>query len=69
MEPPVRNAWYIAAWPHEINDGPIARKILDEDIVVFRSGEGNAGALEDRCCYRVVKLSLGTTINNGILST
>jgi vanillate O-demethylase monooxygenase subunit len=66
MEPLVRNAWYIAAWSDEIDDGPIARKILGEDIVVFRSDEGTAGALEDRCCHRGVKLSLGSATNNGL---
>ena len=66
MEPLVKNAWYIAAWSQELDDGPIARKIMGEDVVVFRSGEGTAGALEDRCCHRGVKLSLGSTIKTGL---
>ena len=37
MEPLVRNAWYIAAWADEIDDGHlVARRIFGEDVVLFR---------------------------------
>ena len=41
MEPLVRNAWYLAAWAHELDDGPIARKIMGEDLVMFRAATGS----------------------------
>lgn len=66
MQPFVRNAWYIAAWANEIDAGPVARRIMDEDLVLFRDGNGVAGALEDRCCHRGVRLSLGSPVANGI---
>ena len=66
MEPLVRNAWYIGAWSHELDDGPIARRIMGEDVVLFRSGQGVAAALEDRCCHRGVKLSLGAPVEGGL---
>ncbi len=66
MEPLVHNAWYVAAWSHEIDDGPLARRIMGEDVVLFRGGDGKAAALEDRCCHRGVPLSLGTTVETGI---
>jgi len=66
MEPLVRNAWYIAAWVHELDDGPIARKIMGEAMVLFRDSDGKASALEDRCCHRGVKLSLGKTVDLGL---
>ena len=65
-EPLVPNAWYIAGWPHELDDGPVARKILNEDLVLFRDGSGHAGAVEDRCPHRGVRLSLGTCVQNGL---
>ncbi len=67
MEPLVKNAWYIGAWAHELAEGPIGREILNEDVVLFRDGEGNAAALEDRCCHRGVKLSLGSCNKGGIM--
>ena len=66
MEPLVRNAWYIGAWSHELDEGPIARRIMGQDLVLFRSGDGSAAALEDRCCHRGVKLSLGKPVETGI---
>ena len=67
FEPLVRNAWYIAAWSNELDEGPIARKIMGEDLVIFRGGDGKAAALEDRCCHRGVKLSLGQPVEKGIM--
>lgn len=65
-EPLVKNAWYVGAWSHELGDAPLARTLLGEDVVLFRTGKGQAAALEDRCCHRAVKLSLGETVENGL---
>ena len=48
LETFVRNAWYVAAWPDEIDQGPIGRTILNQPLVLFRDGAGRAAALEDR---------------------
>jgi len=45
----LRDAWYVAAWADEIGQAPLARRILDEPIVLFRSIEGTIAALADRC--------------------
>jgi phenylpropionate dioxygenase-like ring-hydroxylating dioxygenase large terminal subunit len=56
----VRNAWYVAAWAHEITgDGVVARTILNEPLVLYRTGNGLVVAMEDRCCHRLAPLSLG----------
>lgn len=56
----VRNAWYVAAWSHEMEAGkPIPASILDEPIVLYRSESGRMVALEDRCVHRLAPLSLG----------
>ena len=56
----VRNAWYVAAWSHELEAGkPIPASILDEPIVLYRSESGRLVALEDRCVHRLAPLSLG----------
>jgi vanillate O-demethylase monooxygenase subunit len=62
----LRNAWYIAAWSDELGQAPLARRICDEPIVLFRDGEGRAAALMDRCCHRAAPLSLGTVVPEGI---
>src|SRR5581483_7690444 len=56
----VRNAWYVAAWEHEIEPGRIvARTIIDQPLVLYRTADGRLVALEDRCCHRFAPLSLG----------
>lgn len=62
----LRNAWYVAALRDEIKDRPIARTILNEPIVLFRSRSGLVAALEDRCCHRGAPLSRGEITSDGI---
>ena len=56
----LKNAWYVAAWSDEISRRPLARRICNEPIVLYRDGTGAAAALFDSCCYRGLPLSLGT---------
>jgi phenylpropionate dioxygenase-like ring-hydroxylating dioxygenase large terminal subunit len=60
----VRNAWYVAAWDHEITRSLKRRIILDEPILLFRKDDGTPVALEDRCCHRQAPLSMGKLIGN-----
>ncbi len=62
----LQNAWYVAAWGHELGDRPLARTILGEPLVLCRSADGAAFALEDRCCHRNFPLSKGTRVPEGI---
>ncbi len=55
----LRNKWYLVCPAIELTNKMITQKILGEDIILFRTSEGEAVALEDRCCHRNVKLSLG----------
>jgi vanillate O-demethylase monooxygenase subunit len=60
----VRNAWYVAAWDHEITRTLKRRIILDQPVLLFRKDDGTAVALEDRCCHRQAPLSMGKLIGN-----
>ena len=60
----VRNAWYVAAWDHEIGRDMLRRVILDEPVVFYRRDDGKPVALEDRCCHRQAPLSMGKLIGN-----
>jgi phenylpropionate dioxygenase-like ring-hydroxylating dioxygenase large terminal subunit len=62
----VRNAWYIASWGDELTDAPVARRILNEPIALFRDRAGTAHALADRCCHRAAQLSLGEVVDQGL---
>ena len=58
----LRNAWYTATWSKDLTDAPLARRIIDEDVVLFRGTGGKAVALEDRCCHRAAPLSRGKVV-------
>ncbi len=58
------NCWYVAAMPGELVPGPLARRIVGIDVVLFRTAEGRIGALEDRCSHRLVPLSRGCLLGN-----
>jgi vanillate O-demethylase monooxygenase subunit len=66
IEPFVRNAWYVGAWPEELDDGPLARRIMNEPICLYRDAEGVVGALEDRCCHRGAPLTHGQVVEVGL---
>lgn len=56
----IRDAWYVAAWDHEIGaEGLFARKLLGQPLVFWRKADGSVVALDDRCCHRAAPLSIG----------
>lgn len=63
----LRNYWYIACGSSRLHAKPLAVRVLDKDLVLFRDSSGEAHALLDRCCHRGVRLSLGT-VTDGALS-
>jgi len=64
--PFVRNAWYMAAWADELDDGLLARTIMHQPIVLYRDSTGKVGALEDRCCHRGAPLTHGSVVEAGL---
>src|SRR5690349_13933470 len=53
------NAWYAAAWSHEIKHELTARTICEKDVVLYRRQDGPVVALEDACWHRLLPLSMG----------
>ena len=56
----IRDAWYVAGWAYEIDDGALlARKLLGESVLLYRTTGGLPVAMRDRCPHRFAPLSLG----------
>jgi nitrite reductase/ring-hydroxylating ferredoxin subunit len=54
------NAWYVAAWSHEVGRRePLARTICNKRMVLWRKSDGTIAALEDACWHRRLPLSMG----------
>lgn len=55
----VNNAWYVAAWSHEVGRQLLSRTLLGEQVVLYRREDGQPVALVDRCPHKLAPLSLG----------
>jgi phenylpropionate dioxygenase-like ring-hydroxylating dioxygenase large terminal subunit len=56
----ITNQWYMACLAEELDiQNPLKKKILGQELVIFRTASGKIGIVEDRCCHRNVNLSLG----------
>ncbi|HTQ17371.1 Rieske 2Fe-2S domain-containing protein [Mycobacterium sp.] len=59
--------WYVAATCDELATGPVGRRLLDRDIVVWRSSRGQVGAFDDRCAHRGFPLSDGHVVDDQLI--
>lgn len=54
------NAWYAAAWRHEVGRVEIlARTLCDRKLALWRTTGGAVVALDDACWHRLLPLSMG----------
>jgi phenylpropionate dioxygenase-like ring-hydroxylating dioxygenase large terminal subunit len=59
--------WYVAALSNEIGHEPLGRRILDEDVVLYRTLAGSVIALRDRCPHRRFPLSRGHLVGDELV--
>lgn len=60
------NAWYVAGFADELEQGkPLARTLLGQPVVFFRNESGGVTALADRCAHRFAPLSAGKVSAHG----
>lgn len=64
--PYIRNGWYCIGFAHQLQDKPIAIRVLDEPIIIYRTSTGKPVALLDRCPHRFAPLSMGRVNGNDI---
>jgi phenylpropionate dioxygenase-like ring-hydroxylating dioxygenase large terminal subunit len=62
----LRKIWYVAAWASEVGEGLLARRILDEPILMYRQDNGDAVAIGERCPHRFAPLHLGRKVGDNI---
>ncbi len=54
------NAWYAAAWNHEVGQrAPLARTVCNRKLALWRQAQGTVAAVEDACWHRLLPLSMG----------
>ena len=55
----LRNCWQVAAFSSEVGRAILARRFLNEPVIMYRTDAGAVVALADRCAHRALPLSLG----------
>lgn len=67
-QPLFRRFWYPVMPTRMLDEGrPMPFRLLDEDIVLWRSADGDYAAMDDRCCHRTARLSMGWVQNDHIV--
>lgn len=54
------NCWYVIAASDEVGRSLLARHALGQHLLLFRTADGQAVVLDDRCPHRAAPLSMGT---------
>src|SRR6202021_315716 len=62
----LRRYWHPVAAVSEFGKFPLPRKLMGEEILVYRDLDGNFGAIEPRCPHRGASLALACVENGGI---
>jgi len=62
----LENQWYVAAWSEDVGRSLLARRILGQRIVLYRTLAGRPVALADRCPHRSAPLSMGRLVDDGL---
>jgi len=63
----LRDRWYVAARSSDVSSAaPVGRKILEENLVLYRGDKGEPLCFRDRCLHRNAQLSEGK-IDRGCL--
>jgi phenylpropionate dioxygenase-like ring-hydroxylating dioxygenase large terminal subunit len=62
----LRRTWQPLALSEELTDLPLLVKILDEELVLFRTQKGVLGLVEKHCSHRGASLEFGVATDEGI---
>lgn len=62
----IRNTWYLVCTGSELGDQPVAKRLLGEDLVLWRASDGSPRLMADHCPHRGARLSVGDVVDGEI---
>ena len=62
----LRRYWWPVGFSEELGSKPLPVRLLGEDLVLFRQGDGTIGLTDRYCAHRRASLELGRVESNGI---
>lgn len=62
----LKNAWYAAAYSHEVTTEPLARTLIERKVALFRDENGDVAMISNVCPHRFATLSAGRLIDGAL---
>ncbi len=62
----LRNTWYAALWSQDVGEDPVGTALVEEEVVIYRTEDGVAVAVGNRCPHRFAELHLGKVVGENI---
>ena len=62
----LKDTWYCAGWSTDVAGEPVHRRILGQDLVLFRDSQGKVAAMSDKCPHRFAPLHEGKVLGDTI---
>ncbi len=62
----LRRYWHPIGFTNELKNRPVKRRLLGEDLVLFRDDQGRAGLLALYCMHRGTSLEFGHIEDGGL---
>ena len=62
----LRRYWWPVWFTEQLKDKPVPVRLLGEDLILFRDGQGRPGLLDRRCPHRGASLELGRCEAQGL---
>jgi len=62
----LRRYWWPVGFSAELTSKPVLIRLLGENLVMFRDGQGRVGILEQQCTHRLVSLEYGRVEDRGL---
>lgn len=62
----LRRYWWPVAYSTNVKDKPVPTRVLGEDLILFRDGNGKLGLVDKACPHRSASLEFGRVEKDGI---
>ena len=66
-KPNLRNCWHVVASDIEVTNGVLGRRLLGENLVLYKDSSGGGIVAPDRCPHREAPLSAGTVTDGKLV--
>lgn len=66
-KPNLRNCWHVVASDIEVTNGVLGRRLLGENLVLYKDSSGSVIVAPDRCPHREAPLSAGTVTDGKLV--